>query len=280
MSENQIRVLIIEDEAVLAMDLCDTLEAEGYEVPEAALILQFELQSYIQPRVADALLGLTALYNICEDETVQSDGSLPHMHSGQKASQAVKIALRLARYSTPTSSPAETGWDWLADFQEWLRLTGLLWTWTFGRKVLQNTEAVLSTQRHIGNTLTPQLLRKVLDKCNNNPAMVDLLTWMLIVCGSATHSIKKRQFYASLLRAILPRAVDMAYSQIRTLGRKLPWIELSSDSPVEDFWHVVRSRSVVVEIDEHVDTGSVAAPLLLGYAKLATRARTSPPDHG
>lgn len=32
MSENQIRVLIIEDEAVLAMDLCDTLEAEGYEV--------------------------------------------------------------------------------------------------------------------------------------------------------------------------------------------------------------------------------------------------------
>ncbi len=32
MQENRVRVLIIEDEAVLAMDLCDTLEAEGYYV--------------------------------------------------------------------------------------------------------------------------------------------------------------------------------------------------------------------------------------------------------
>ncbi len=32
MQETRVRVLIIEDEAVLAMDLCDTLEAEGYYV--------------------------------------------------------------------------------------------------------------------------------------------------------------------------------------------------------------------------------------------------------
>jgi len=32
MSDNRVRILIIEDEAVLAMDLCDTLEAEGYLV--------------------------------------------------------------------------------------------------------------------------------------------------------------------------------------------------------------------------------------------------------
>ncbi|KAI5363794.1 hypothetical protein Slin14017_G057580 [Septoria linicola] len=263
----------------MTSDAVEDVEAEGYEVPEAALIMQFELQSFVQPRVTDALLGLTALYNVCEDDSVTSDGSLPHMNTGKKASQAVKIALRLARYSTPTSSPAETGWDWLADFQECIRLTALLWTWTFGRKVLQNTEAVLSTHRHISRTLTPQLLRKVLDKCNNNVAMVDLLTWMLIVIGSATTSITKRQFYASLLRAIFPGATNTSYGQIRRLGLKLPWIELSSDSPTEDFWHVVRSRSTVIEIDEQVDHGSAAAPLLLGYARLATRSRTSPPEH-
>ncbi|GIZ48562.1 hypothetical protein CKM354_001161600 [Cercospora kikuchii] len=264
----------------MATNAVDDVEADGYEVPDAALMLQWEISGFVPPRVTDALLGLTALYNICGAESGTKDESVPHMHSGQKASQAVKIALRLARYSTPASSPADAGYDWIADFQECVRLTGLLWTWTFGRKVLQNTEAIVSTQKHISATLTPALLRKVLDECGNTKAMSDLLVWMLIVCGSATSSIRGRQEYANLVRAILPGATNTSYGQIRLLGTKLPWIELSSDSPTEDFWHLVCSESSVVEVDDTPEEDSNAAPPLLGYATLVSRSRNSPPENG
>ena len=262
----------------MTTDAVQDVEDAGYEVPEGAIMLQREVQAFLQPRVTDALLGLTALYNLCEQAT--SDGSVPHMNSGKTSSQAVKIALRLARYSTPTSSPAEAGWDWLADFQECVRQTGLLWTWTFGRKVLQTTVAISSAQRYISAKLEPQLLRKVLDECDNSPAMVDLLTWVLIVCGSATTSIRDRQTYASLIRAILPGATKTSYSQIQHLGTKLPWIELSSNSPTEEFWSVVSSKSTLVELDNDSDQGKSGAPLLLGYVNLVSRPKSLSPDTG
>ncbi|KAF2206409.1 hypothetical protein CERZMDRAFT_53188 [Cercospora zeae-maydis SCOH1-5] len=268
----------------MATNAVDDVEADGYKVPDEALMLQWELSGFVQPRVTDALLGLTALYNICDDESGAADTSVPHMHSGAKASQAVKIALRLARYSTPASSPADVCYNWIADFQECVRLTGLLWTWTFGRKVLQNTEAIVSTQRHITATLTPELLHNVMNKCNSTHAMSDLLVWMLIVCGSATSSIRGRQEYATLVREILPRATSISYAQIRLLGTKLPWIELSSDdSPTEHFWHLVVSASAVLEVvDDALEEGKDchAAPPLLGYANLVSRSRSSPEGEG
>lgn len=265
----------------MTTDAVSEAEAEGYEVPEAALMLQREVAGFLQPRVTDALLGLTALYNLCERNQSTSDGSVPHMNTGKQASQAVKIALRLARCSTPTSSPTEAGWDWIADFQECIRLTGLLWTWTFGRKVLQTTEAISSAQSHISATLTPQLLRIVLDKCNNSSAMIDLLTWVLIVCGSATSSMHDRQAYANLIRAILPSATKISYTQIQGLGTKLPWIELSSSSPTKDFWSIVISSSALVELDDV--SGRInksGASLLLGYVNLVSRPRSTVSNNG
>ncbi|PKK37544.1 DNA-binding response regulator [Siphonobacter sp. SORGH_AS_0500] len=51
MQENRVRVLIIEDEAVLAMDLCDTLETEGYYVVGIANNGKRALEIYQQNQV-------------------------------------------------------------------------------------------------------------------------------------------------------------------------------------------------------------------------------------
>lgn len=255
----------------------DDVLAQGFHVPRGTLMYHTCIQENLQPRISDAILGLTALYNICNsDGDDKKDDSLPHVHSGLRASSAVKIALRLAKHSTPLSSPLDCQWDWLAEFQECVRLTALLFTWTFGRKLINRSDAIFSAQRYTRAFLTPRLLHRTLGETGGDQAMVDLFTWILIVCGSASFTDEDREYFVDLIRVFIPRAKNARYAEIRQIGMRMPWIETPNRSPAEEFWELVSCERDVVNLEESVEGGTSAGPMLLGFVSVGRTPMVSP----
>lgn len=230
----------------------EDVQALGYSIPPCAIFLDPTLANFVQPEVADALLALTALYN-----TSTPIESLPHTHGGPQAREAVKISLRLARCSEPDL----TSNSWRSQFAECVRLTALLFTWSFGRHVdSQKNDSIASARRHNRAFLTSLLIECLLEQAGGNRAVYDFVLWMLIVCGSTTPLNDDRAYFAGLIRLFFPDSARWGVEHVRGLGGELPWIEIETDGerPQDAFWRYV------------VDPGAGAyissrAPLLLGY---------------
>jgi hypothetical protein len=224
----------------------------GYFIPSSAIFLDPALSALVQPEVADALLALTALYNI--SNIIES---LPHAQGGPQAREAVKISLRLARCVDQNVSTN----SWRTQFAECVRFTALLFTWGFGRNIdSQKNDYIMSARRHNRAFLTSMLIGLLLEQVEDSPAVYDFLLWMLIVCGSTSPSKDDRAYFAGLIRLFFPDAGRWGVEHVRGLGRDLPWIEVQGDEerPQEAFWRYVLDPRVQFE-------GGKSGPLLLGY---------------
>lgn len=156
--------------------------------------------------------------------------------------------------------------SWRAQFAECARLTGLLFTWSFGRNVdSQKNDSIASARRHNRAFLTPILIECLLEEAGGDRAVYDLLLWILIVCGSTTSHHEDRTYFAALIRMFYPDCGRWPTEHVRELGKVLPWIEIEGqeERPWEGFWREV--------MDPYGDHGSASrdsgekAPLLLGY---------------
>lgn len=228
------------------------VQSLGYYIPSSAILLDPVVSSFVHPEVADALLALTALYN-----TSARIDSLPHTHTGPQAREGVKITLRLARCSGQDVSSN----SWRNQFAECVRLTAILFTWSFGRNVdSQKNDSIASARRHNRAFLTSILIDCLLEEARGSRAVYDFLLWILIVCGSTTVSSDDRAYFAGLIRLFFPDSGRWGIEHVRGLGCELPWIEIESDDerPQEAFWRYVVDPKAVTRT-------RTSAPLLLGY---------------
>ncbi|KAF7192768.1 hypothetical protein HII31_05909 [Pseudocercospora fuligena] len=247
----------------------DDVQSQGFMVPQDAAMLQPACQDLLPESVTDAILALTALYNTAGSTT---DTSLPHVHAGKAASLGIKAALRLAKQTTPRSSPLDD-WDWLHEFQECVRLSALLFTWTFGRKVVNLSEAILSAQRYIRAFLTEDIIHRALMASANSQAVMDLALWLLLINGSAASIQADTEHFAELIRTFVPGASYTPYTEIRKLGTRLPWIETANRSSTEEFWDSVTMYGGTPESQNSTASSNAPGWLLQGYASVTSTPR-------
>lgn len=214
------------------------------------------------PVVLDGILALTALYNLSDRNESNSEQSLPHTHTGRQAFESVRIALRLAQL---TPVPRAGNGNWHSDFQNCLRLTAVLFTWTFARRVNSRWEAVSSVQSQLRALLTTRLLSAILFRGRGNPALSDLVLWILVVSGSTTSHHENIVYYAELVRSCFPESKVRSYEDMKRIGETLPWIDVQDDAPVEEFWNMVTAESApsIMKGEETWHSG----PLLCGFVK-------------
>lgn len=221
------------------------------------------------PTILDGILALTALYNLI-DRGNGFEQSLPHTHGGRQAFEGVRIALRLAQLDTiqPAEFSAESNSNWRFELQNVLRLTAVLFTWSFARRVSSRWEAISSVQNQLRASLTHNVLSNVVFESRRSTALSDLMLWILIVCGSTTSHADNAVYYADMIRTWFPEAQHVAYQDIKRLGERLPWIDVQENAPVEEFWNMVTAVEVPIIKEEYsTDDQRASGPLLVGFVQ-------------
>lgn len=220
----------------------------------------------VDPAIIDGILALTALYNTRDNIDGGAEQSLPHTHTGRSAFEGVRIALRLAQL-VPLSPTQDTEDEepWHVDLQECLRLTAVLFTWTFARRVSSRWEAISSVHNHLRAQLNIRLLSNVLSTRPHSQALSDLMLWTLIVCGSTTVQHDNMVYYAELTRYCFPDSRSQSYETVKKLGERLPWIDVQENAPVEEFWNMVTADSL--PSPGHTPDNEHMGPLLVGFVR-------------
>ncbi|KAK4498229.1 hypothetical protein PRZ48_010886 [Zasmidium cellare] len=246
------------------------VKAQGYMVPDRAVMLDPSIKRLTDPAILDGILALTALYNISGRGFDTAQQSLPHTHTGRQAFEGVRIALRLAQLDTtpPEQFSADRNRTWRHGLQNVLRLTAVLFTWAFARRVSTRWEAISSVRNQLHTALTTHLLSNVVFESRRSKPLADLMLWILIVCGSTTSRAENMLYYAELIRTWFPEAQDVKYEDIRKLGERLPWIDVEDNPPVGEFWGMVTAEELPVLKEEDVDRSrGEAALLLVGFVQ-------------
>lgn len=207
-------------------------QTRGFSLPPTSPLLQSPTASLIDEHVLESLKALTAL---CQ---THPGNNHTETQTNDQAIGCMKICLRLA--DSPISDPSPSQWQ--DELQGCLSLSALVFIWCFGRRNEATPTAISRVRNEVRQKLTPELICRVVNEVGRSQPLIDLMLWMLIVCGSAAETYDDKLYYSGLIRVLSPEFVDQSFEELEDWGRLMPWIRGCSNSPVKEFWALTTCR--------------------------------------
>lgn len=217
----------------------EEVEALGFILPASCPLLQSPVASLINEQILDALKALTALCQMLPNH--DAPYGYPTVHNKEQAIGCMKIGQRLANFEMQDhlEGPAE----WRDQLQGCLTLSALIFIWCFGRRKDATPTAIAYVRDEVRRKLTPELIYRAVREVGRSQPLVDLMLWMLIVCGSTSGTPDDRLYYSGLIRVLAPDFLERSFEELETWGRQMPWIRGHYNSPVEEFWDFSTGRA-------------------------------------
>ncbi|KAK4506080.1 hypothetical protein PRZ48_004045 [Zasmidium cellare] len=220
----------------------EEVEALGLMLPASCPLVQSSLGSLINEKVLDALKALTAL---CQTlPTFDSPSSYhPVVHNKRQAIGCMKIGFRLGNFDNDMQDHLHGPKTWQDQLEGCLTLSALIFIWCFDRRKDATPTAISHVRDEVRQRLTPELICRAVREVGKSQPLIDLMLWMLIVCGSAAATQDDKMYYSGLIRILAPKFLDRSFEELESWGRQMPWIRGHYNSPVEEFWCLTTGRA-------------------------------------